>query len=213
LRFEIRACSKGIRPASPDSERRVTEGSRKAMEPPPLSHQSLRLILEESGLRCTPQRLAVYDQLCVRAHHPTAEQVFQAVRSTIPRISLATVYKALESLVAVGAATKVTAGIGQASARYDARRDVHYHFRCLRTGAILDLPTNFDPDLITKLDPELSDYLQPHGFQVMGYHLELLGFQGQDRDPEATVATGLPISQASPSPARTSPDTSGAADS
>lgn len=160
-----------------------------AMEQPPLTHESLRMILEDAGLRCTSQRLAVYDQLCQRAHHPTAEEVFQAVRSTIPRISLATVYKALESLVAVGAATKLTAAIGQNSARYDARRDRHYHFRCLRTGAVHDLPTGFDPDLITKLDPELSDYLKRNGFKVMGYHLELLGYQGPEN-----VSEGSPVS-------------------
>ena len=156
------------------------------MEHSPLTHQSLRLILEQAGLRCTPQRLAVYDHLCQRSHHPTAEEVFQGVRSTIPRISLATVYKALESLVAIGAAAKLTASIGQNSARYDARRDLHYHFRCLRTGTVHDLPTTFDPELITKLDPELSDYLNRHGFQVMGYHLELVGYQGHGDDPEAS---------------------------
>ena len=89
--------------------------------------------------------------------HPTAEDVYQAVRSRIPRISLATVYKALEALVAVGVATKLTAGIGGDRARYDARRDLHYHFRCLRSGTVHDLPTRFDPDLIAKLDPRLHE--------------------------------------------------------
>ena len=42
-----------------------------------------------------------------------------------------------------------------AGARYDARRDLHYHFRCLRSGTVHDLPTPFDPDLIAKLDPRL----------------------------------------------------------
>jgi Fe2+ or Zn2+ uptake regulation protein len=181
------------------------------MEHLPLGHQSLRLILERAGLRCTPQRLAVYDQLCALAYHPTAEEVFGAVRGTIPRISLATVYKALESLVAVGAATKLTAGIGQTSARYDARLDLHFHFRCLRTGTIFDLPTAFDPDLITKLDPAHSDYLNRHGFEVVGYHLELLGYEGQDRHPEAMIVAGLPASQTTANPI-TSPKTSGTAD-
>ena len=67
------------------------------------------MILEDAGLRCTPQRLAVYDHLSQATHHPTAEDVYQAVRSAIPRISLATVYKALEALVAIGVATKLHA--------------------------------------------------------------------------------------------------------
>jgi Fe2+ or Zn2+ uptake regulation protein len=142
-----------------------------------LDHQSLRGLLEGAGFRCTPQRLAVYDSLTRAAQHPTAEEVYVDVRAVIPKISLATVYKALEALVATGVATKLTAGVGDTSARYDARRDLHYHFRCLRTGEVHDLPTRFDPELIDKLDPQLSAYLSRQGFQVTGYRLELVGYQ------------------------------------
>jgi Fur family transcriptional regulator, peroxide stress response regulator len=146
-----------------------------------LDHESLRMILEGGGLRCTPQRLAVYDVLAGAGHHPTAEEVYQAVRATIPRISLATVYKSLEALVETGVAAKLPADAGEASARYDARRDPHYHFRCLRTGAVHDLPTHFDPDLVGKLDPKLADYLSRQGFQVTGYRLELVGYHDEAR--------------------------------
>ena len=74
-------------------------------------------------------------------------------------------------------ATKLTAGTGGNRARYDARRDLHYHFRCLRSGTVHDLPTRFDPDLIAKLDPRLHDDLSRQGFQVTGYRLELVGYQ------------------------------------
>jgi Fe2+ or Zn2+ uptake regulation protein len=164
------------------------QGKGAPMDHRPLNHEAIRLILEKAGLRCTQQRLAVYDQLCQASNHPTAEQVFQSVRSRVPRISLATVYKALEALVAIGAATKLTAGVGENSARYDARRGLHYHFRCLRTGTVCDLPTNFDPELITKLDPELSEYLKRNGFEVTGYHLELVGYQVQEPPQAAAVA-------------------------
>ena len=73
--------------------------------------RSLRTVLEGAGFRCTPQRLAVYQYLTRAAHHPTAEEVYHGVRSVIPKISLATVYKALEALVATGMATKLTAEI------------------------------------------------------------------------------------------------------
>lgn len=143
----------------------------------PLDHDGLRAILESAGLRCTPQRLAVYDHLARAEHHPTAEDVYQAVRARLPRISLATVYKALEALVETGVAARLPAASGEAKSRYDARRDPHYHFRCLRTGAVRDLPTHFDTDLIAKLDPQLADYLSRQGFHVTGYRLELVGFQ------------------------------------
>jgi len=145
----------------------------------PLDHDTLRQALEAAGLRCTPQRLAVYDQLSQKLHHPTAEDVFRAVRTIIPKISLATVYKALEALVAIGAASRLTAADGTGSARYDARSEAHYHFRCLHTGAVYDLPTRFDPALVSKLDPDLEEDLESQGFRITGYRLELIGYRDQ----------------------------------
>ena len=139
-----------------------------------LDLHGLREDLEAGGSRCTPQRLAVYAFLIRSEHHPTAEEVFQGVRKTLPRISLATVYKALEAFVACGRATKLTAGDG--SARYDARSDHHYHARCLRTGSLSDLTTPYDPHLIDKLDPGLTGRLRLQGFLVTGYRLELVGY-------------------------------------
>jgi Fe2+ or Zn2+ uptake regulation protein len=149
------------------------------MQTVPLDHETLRMILEGAGLRCTPQRLAVYDHLTRAEEHPTAEDIYRAVRAEVPRISLATVYKALEALVETGVAAKLPPVDGDAGARYDARRDPHYHFRCLRTGTVHDLPTRFDPDLIAKLDPGLVQELDRQGFRVTGYRLELLGFQAE----------------------------------
>lgn len=141
---------------------------------PELDPDGLRTALEAAGWRCTPQRQAVYEHLACAEHHPTAEEVYQGVRTGVPKISLATVYKALEALVASGLATKLTAGDG--SARYDARSDRHYHLRCLRSGSVQDLPTRFDPDLIDKLDPGLTEQLERQGFRVTGYRLELVGY-------------------------------------
>jgi Fe2+ or Zn2+ uptake regulation protein len=140
----------------------------------PLDPAGLRDALEAAGWRCTPQRAAVYAQLSNAQDHPTAEEVYHGVKPTVPRISLATVYKALEALVASGLATKLTGGDG--SARYDARGDHHYHLRCLRSGAVQDLATPFDPDLISKLDPNLIRDLERKGFRVTGYRLELVGY-------------------------------------
>jgi Fe2+ or Zn2+ uptake regulation protein len=164
------------------------------MNAPPLDHQDLRKTLEKAGLRCTPQRLAVYDELASTLHHPTAEEVFHAVRAKVPKISLATVYKALEALVAIGVATRLTASDGAGSARYDARGEDHYHFRCLRTGQVHDLPTRFDPDLIARLDPDLAETLKRQGFQVTGYRLELVGYADPEgsRSASPVAAKGRP---------------------
>lgn len=162
------------------SEHQQAGGSFCIMIQTPLDHEALRSALEAAGLRSTSQRLAVYDQLAGMHHHPTAEEVFQAVRTRLPKISLATVYKALEALVAIGVVGRLNSADGAGPARYDARSDDHYHFRCLRTGTIHDLDTQFDPTLIEHLDPVLTEDLRRQGFHVTGYRLELLGYQRTD---------------------------------
>src|SRR5205823_12963678 len=112
--------------------------------------------------------------------HPTAEQVFAAVRRRLPNISLATVYKALEALVDAGVAARIAGDPGPA--RYDGRSDAHYHLRCERTGQVRDLPLAYDPQLLDKIAPELVETLRRQGFETTGHRLELVGhFQDEKR--------------------------------
>ncbi len=137
------------------------------------SARQLRSGLEQAGWRFTRQRAAVFDYLRSVESHPTAEEVYVQVRRQIPKISLATVYKALEALVDCHLANKLSSSDGPA--RYDCHSDAHYHLRCQRTGQVRDLETPFDPHLIDKLDPHLIERLRQQGFRVTGYHLEVLG--------------------------------------
>jgi Fur family transcriptional regulator, peroxide stress response regulator len=137
------------------------------------SEALVRRALIAAGSRYTLQRQAVFDFLQAAHTHPTAEDVYLAVRKRVPKISLATVYKALESLVDAHLAAKLPNGDG--SARYDCRGDDHYHLRDMDTGEVRDLPVEFDPTLLAKLDPALVERLSRSGFQVTGYRLEVLG--------------------------------------
>ena len=128
----------------------------------------LREALEANGQRYTEQRAAVYRFLMGTDAHPTADDVFTSVRHEIPDISLATVYKSLETLVGCGLALKLTYGDG--SARYDGRTDPHHHARCLRCGAVKDLPGRIDT---SSLAPQLVPF---EGFAVEGYRLEVVGY-------------------------------------
>jgi Fur family peroxide stress response transcriptional regulator len=141
------------------------------------SARHVRQALETAGCRFTQQRAAVFAYLEQIKSHPTADEVYHAVRHSIPRISLATVYKALEALVIAGLATKL--GGGDGSARYDCCGEDHYHLRDIATGEVRDVPAPFDPHLLAKLDPRLVERLRQAGFSVTGYRLEVLGrFEG-----------------------------------
>jgi Fur family transcriptional regulator, peroxide stress response regulator len=145
----------------------------KSHAPSVTAETDVRSALEAAGCRYTAQRRAVFDYLERVKTHPTAEDVYRAVRRRLPRISLATVYKALEALVLARLATRLTSDHG--SARYDCRGEDHYHLRDLSTGEIRDLPVDFDPQLLAKVDPALVAKLASLGFEVTGYRLEVLG--------------------------------------
>lgn len=132
---------------------------------PDQANALLRDALEANGQRFTDQRAAVYRCLLGTTAHPTADDVFTTVRADIADISLATVYKALETLVSCNLAVKLS--YGDDSARYDARTDDHYHSRCVKCGQVRDVPGQV-PEILPQL--HVGD-----GFRVQGYRVEVIG--------------------------------------
>ena len=131
----------------------------------PPGREGIRAWLEVRGQRLTPQREAVYDYLRRVHDHPTAEEVYLAVKPRIPRVSLATVYKALELLVGCRLASKFT--YGNAATRYDIRTDLHSHARCLDCGRVEDLDAAPDRRWVARI--------KMPGFRVTDFRFELLG--------------------------------------
>ncbi|MFV2006465.1 MAG: Fur family transcriptional regulator [Longimicrobiales bacterium] len=132
------------------------------------SDSVLRAALEANGHRFTEQRAAIYRFLAHTTSHPTADEVFLNVRSDVPGISLATVYKSLETLVGCGLATRLSYSDG--SARYDGRTDPHHHTRCLACGSVSDIPGHLPHGYLRDL------HAGSGSFHVMGYRLELTGY-------------------------------------
>jgi len=129
---------------------------------------TLRHALEANGQRFTEQRAAVYRYLSGTDVHPTADEVFLAVREDLPGISLATVYKNLETLVGCGLAMKLT--FPDESARYDGCTDPHHHAHCLVCGRVMDIPGEIAE---REIDAVRSRSV---GFTVTGYRLQLSGY-------------------------------------
>lgn len=127
---------------------------------------ALRDALEANGQRFTEQRAAVYRYLCGSTSHPTADEVFTAVRGQIADISLATVYKALETLVTCGLAQKLP--YGDDSARYDARTDDHFHARCLRCGKVRDVAAT-GAESMPSIEAGADFHIERYRVEVLGY--------------------------------------------
>jgi len=95
------------------------------------------------GLSMTQQRLAIFEALASSREHPSAEQLHKAVQRRIPALSLATVYKNLEALKAIGAVADVNPLHEQG--RYEAALPgagagrPHHHLVCVSCKKVRDL--------------------------------------------------------------------------
>jgi Fur family peroxide stress response transcriptional regulator len=86
----------------------------------------------------TKHRDLILKNLQERTDHPTAKMVFDGAKSSVNKISFATVYNSLEYLVSAGLVKKLN--IDSESARYDAMLDPHSHLICSECGKIIDIP-------------------------------------------------------------------------
>jgi Fur family peroxide stress response transcriptional regulator len=99
--------------------------------------EAIKRSLQDTGLRCTPQRYAVMEFLMEHNRHPTAAELFEAVYRVDPRCSKATTYNNLRDLVRAGLVREVA--IEGRAARFDVKGMRHHHFICDRCGHVEDM--------------------------------------------------------------------------
>ena len=90
----------------------------------------------KSGLKVTPQRIAIYEELIKTDDHPSAEMLCRKVRKRMPNISLDTVNRTLLTFSEFGAAF-IVPGSGDVR-RFDGGMEDHQHFRCIKCKRIID---------------------------------------------------------------------------
>lgn len=112
-----------------------------------LSLEEIKTRLAEKGLKSTQQRIVIYNSVYHSESHPCAENIYEEVKLDNPSISLATVYKTLDTLIDAGLVNRVLNEDG--TMRYDANLNSHNHIYCTNTREIIDYE-----------DPELSQLIQ-----------------------------------------------------
>jgi Fur family peroxide stress response transcriptional regulator len=94
--------------------------------------------VRERGLKLTPQRIAILRELAGDPTHPTAQELFERLRPSLPTMSFATVYNTLDALASAGLCAALSLAPG--AARFDSNMEAHHHAVCDRCGLIRDIP-------------------------------------------------------------------------
>ncbi|MFW5991110.1 MAG: Fur family transcriptional regulator [Nanoarchaeota archaeon] len=121
--------------------------------------------------RNTPQRELIKKVVKESNKHPSAEEVYKAVKKTLPSISPATVYRNLNNMASEGDVKKIYV---ENESHFDGDTKKHHHFVCQKCEKIFD---NHSPNICEKA---IKDW-EKDGFLVKNSEIICYGFCKQCR--------------------------------
>ncbi len=135
--------------------------------------EAIRALFRMHGLRCTRQRELIYSALAASKTHPTADELFQAVRGDEPGLSLATVYNTLDAFTERGLCRRLPSAQSNGPSRFDTDTNQHVHIM-LDDGRVFDVPDDLAAMLDHTLPPYFVEELERRlGVRLTGYQLHL----------------------------------------
>jgi Fe2+ or Zn2+ uptake regulation protein len=132
--------------------------------------------LRRQGHRLTPQRLMVLEVIRESRQHLTAEQIHAAVIARHPFVNIATIYRIVQWLEAVGLVAPIAVG-GEPTHYEYIRGPVHHHLVCQGCGTQQEIA---DEDLGVLKERLLGRY----GFLAQLRHLALPGLCAHCREAQ-----------------------------
>ena len=123
--------------------------------------------LRDENFRITPQRLAMLKLLVEDDGHPSAAQIYEQMRTQFPTTSLATVYKMLNVLKAIGEVQEI--GFSEGDNRYDITKPYpHVHLICVQCRSISDADLHQIGDMKSEIEKH-------QGFRVLHQRIDFFG--------------------------------------
>jgi Fur family ferric uptake transcriptional regulator len=131
------------------------------------------------GRRLTDQRVIVAQALTAERQAVSAQELHQRLHRSHPRLGLATVYRALETQVEAGMATRLERP-GHVSVYVACVPEHHHHLVCTNCQRVEDVDE-------TILKPVLRGIRERHEFQVDHERLDFYGLCARCRRAQAAL--------------------------
>ena len=129
----------------------------------------LKIKLRDKGLKATPRRLSILEAIIELNNHPTAEEIIKFIRNQNLNIATATVYKALDIMVARKVIIKVDTE--KHIIRYDAIPEPHHHLYSAESNIIKD----YENEEINKILEKYFKKNKIRDFDIEEIKLQIIG--------------------------------------
>jgi Fur family ferric uptake transcriptional regulator len=137
--------------------------------------------LQQTGVRLTPQRLAIAAVLAQTGKETSAQELYDRVRKKHAYIGRATVFRSLDRLVGAGLAQRLERP-GHVSAYVWCEPGHHHHLICTTCRTVEDLGEE-------SVAPLIESIARQHGFRVDHATLD---FYGECRSCSSRARSSLP---------------------
>lgn len=143
------------------------------MKTEPRQQLTSRYILNGAGKRVTSQRALLLDLIRREGGHPEAEELYRQAKEKQPRLSLSTVYRALQLFKNLGLVEEHH--FEEEHHHYEAKPATeHSHLVCIGCGKVVEVECSLIPQIKEEIG-EKSD------FEVISAKIRLVGFCPQCR--------------------------------
>ena len=118
------------------------------------------------GMRVTPQRIAIFNEVAKSCQHPDVETIYEAVKDKMPNVSMDTVYRTLASLEELDMIFRVDNQLPKA--RFDADKTPHHHFICTQCNEVYDIFLEPDEEIILPKNANKYGKIKDNNVQIRG---------------------------------------------
>ncbi|HNR88821.1 MAG TPA: transcriptional repressor [Spirochaetota bacterium] len=116
--------------------------------------------------RKSRQRERIFEYIQASMDHPSAQQVYDALREEMPALSLGNVYRNIRILIEEGRI--VARDFGDGIERFDAITGTHYHFVCERCKRVSDFSMPVQERLTEAAQAVSAHSIRGHTIQFFG---------------------------------------------
>ena len=122
--------------------------------------------IEPGKQRLTKQRLIILEELCKVTSHPSAQQLYEMVRPTLPTVSFGTIYRNLKFLKGLGLIQELN--YGKSFSRFDGNPKGHYHIICNECRRVDDVPSEVWKGFDSKVEGLTKYTIENHRIEFYG---------------------------------------------